>query len=69
MLSFNLGSIVDFEARAPDHAEGFVTGFRNRAALVAYECHPRHVALGRPLVAMCEGGVDGIVVRGLKVDA
>ncbi|MEL6678434.1 MAG: Dabb family protein [Pseudomonadota bacterium] len=62
MLAFAYGPNRDFERKTPDHGEGFVITFRDRAAHLAYERHPTHRALGAQLEQMCEGGADGIAV-------
>ncbi|WP_230374289.1 Dabb family protein [Pontivivens ytuae] len=61
------GVNIDVEGKSPDHEEGFVARFRDRAALAAYAEHPEHRALGARLVEMCEGGADGIVVYDLEL--
>lgn len=67
LLDYRYGPNLDFEGKSPDHGAGFVVTFRDRAAHLAYERHPRHVELGGRLVAMCEGGAAGIVVYDLEV--
>lgn len=62
MLSFESGPNRDFEQKTPDYTHGFVVTFRDRDAHLAYEKHPKHVELGARLVAMCDGGADGIAV-------
>ena len=62
MLAFHYGPNLDFEAKTPDHKDGFIVFFRDREAHLAYERHPKHVALGARLVEMCVGGADGILV-------
>ncbi len=67
MLGFEFGPNLDFEAKSQAHAEGFIATFRDRTAHLAYEAHPIHVAAGARLVAMAEGGHDGILVFDLDV--
>ncbi|MDJ0820998.1 MAG: Dabb family protein [Paracoccaceae bacterium] len=62
MLSFHYGPNLDFEAKTPNHSDGFIVFFRDREAHLAYERHPKHVALGARLVSMCVGGAEGILV-------
>lgn len=67
MLGYDHGPNLDFEDKSAEYASGFVIRFRDRAAHLAYERHPEHVALGSELVEMCEGGEDGILVFDLEV--
>ena len=66
---FQHGPNRDYEAKSPEHPYGFVAQFRDRDALAHYAEHPEHKALGARLVAMCDGGVDGIVVYDLEAVA
>ena len=66
LLAYHYGPNLDFENKSPDHSEGFVVMFRDRAAHLAYETHPRHVELGGKLVDMCVGGADGIIVYDIE---
>ena len=66
MLDFAWGANLDFEAKSPEYAYGFIVTFRDRAAHLAYERHPRHKELGAKLVAMCKGGHAGILVFDLQ---
>ena len=66
MDGFLFGPNLDFENKSPDHKEGFICLFRDKAALEAYASNPRHQELGGQLVSMCVGGVDGIVVYDLE---
>lgn len=56
------GPNIDLEAKSPDYVAGFVASFTSQEALEAYAADPRHQALGARLVALCDGGVDGILV-------
>ena len=67
MLAFHAGVNRDFEAKSPRHRSGFVVTFRDRAAHLAYDSHPAHKAAGARLVALCNGGYEGIVVYDLEV--
>lgn len=64
--SFAHGPNRDYEGKSAGHPYGFVMAFRDRAALAAYDAHPRHRAAGARLVALCDGGHAGIVVYDLE---
>lgn len=68
MLEFRHGPNRDYERKSPRHGHGFVIVFRDRAAHLAYDSHPRHKAAGARLVDLCEGGYEGIVVYDLDTD-
>lgn len=59
---FCAGPNRDFEGKSPDFSFGFTLDARDETALTAYAVHPDHKALGARLVALCEGGGDGIMV-------
>ena len=61
-LDFAHGQNIDAEGKSPDHPYGFCCTFRDRAALDRYAADADHRALGARLVALCNGGADGIVV-------
>lgn len=65
---FAHGLNVDAEGKSPNHPYGFICRFENRAALGLYAADPRHQALGGRLVALCDGGADGIVVYDLDTE-
>ena len=67
MLGFRSGPNRDFENKSGSYTYGFVCTFRDREAHLAYERHPVHQAAGRDLVALCEGGYDGIIVFDLEI--
>lgn len=67
MAGFSWGPNRDFENKSFNYSHGFVCRFRDREAHLAYERHPVHQAAGRDLVALCEGGYDGIMVFDLEV--
>ena len=67
MVSFRSGPNRDYENKSGKYTHGFVCTFRDREAHLAYERHPAHQAAGRDLVALCEGGYDGIIVFDLEV--
>jgi hypothetical protein len=68
MTDFRHGPNRDYEQKSPRHGHGFVITFRDRAAHLAYDGHPRHRDAGSRLVALCEGGHDGIVVYDIETD-
>lgn len=69
LISIEAGPNKDFEQKSGDFSHGFVASFENEAALQDYATHPEHQRLGKELVALCNGGVDGIVVFDLDVGA
>lgn len=56
----------DYELKSPDYPHGFTIDFTDQAALANYAQNPEHRALGARLVALCEGGADGIIVYDLE---
>ncbi len=66
---FQHGPNRDYEAKSPEYPYGFVAQFRDQEALALYAENPVHKALGARLVAMCEGGANGIVVYDLDAVA
>ena len=68
MLDFRHGPNRDYEAKSGAHPYGFVIVFRDRAAHMAYDGHPQHKAAAARLVALCEGGADGIVVYDIEAE-
>lgn len=67
MESFRAGPNRDYENKSGNYTYGFVCTFRDRQAHLAYESHPAHQAAGRDLVALCDGGYDGIIVFDLEI--
>jgi hypothetical protein len=67
MIAFQHGSNRDYEAKSARYSMGFICTFRDRAAHLTYETHPAHQAAGRDLVALCSGGVAGIMVFDLEI--
>lgn len=65
-LDFRHGPNRDYEQKSPRHGHGFVITFRDRDAHLAYDAHPRHKAAGSRLVALCDGGYDGIMVYDIE---
>lgn len=66
---FLSGPNRDFEAKSQDFPAGFTIDFASEEALQTYADHPEHKALGARLVAICQGGADGIMVFDLEGDA
>ena len=67
MLDYCQGVNRDYEDKTAQYGHGFIVTFTDRAAHLQYETHPTHQRLGADLVAMCEGGYDGITVFDLEV--
>ncbi|SEK83736.1 Dabb family protein [Pacificibacter marinus] len=67
LLSFQTGPNIDLEHKSQKFTHGFVMKFDSQSALEAYAVHPDHIAAGGDLVAICEGGGDGIMVFDLAV--
>lgn len=59
---FRAGPNRDYEGKTPDYQYGFTLDAKNAKALAAYAVHPEHQALGGRLVALCQGGGDGVAV-------
>ena len=59
---FVLGPNRDYENLSPGFTAGFIGTFDSPAALAIYAEHPDHKALAARLVALCDGGVSGIMV-------
>ena len=68
MLEFRDGPNRDYENKTARFGHGFVITFRDRAAHLAYDGHPQHKNAGARLVALCQGGYDGIMVYDLETD-
>ncbi|WP_245258829.1 MULTISPECIES: Dabb family protein [unclassified Chelatococcus] len=62
MLGFEGGHDTSPEGLARGYTHGFVVDFADAAARDAYLAHPDHKVAGAALVALCEGGIDGILV-------
>lgn len=66
-LGFEHGPNRDFETLSPGWDAGFICRFADAAALAVYAADPAHKALGARLVALCAGGVAGLMVIDLDV--
>lgn len=51
------------------YLHGFTIDFADWDALAAYQAHPDHKRAGAALVAAAQGGIDGILVFDLPIDA
>ncbi|MEM5477331.1 Dabb family protein [Pacificibacter sp. AS14] len=67
LLSFQAGPNIDLEQKSQKFTHGFVMTFDSQTALEAYAIHRAHKAAGGALVAICDGGGDGIMVFDLVV--
>ncbi|MEM6372541.1 MAG: Dabb family protein [Pseudomonadota bacterium] len=65
--NFCAGPNRDFENKSPDFPFGFTLDATDATALSRYAADPGHRALGAQLVALCEGGGQGIIVYDLEV--
>lgn len=68
MLSLSFGPNADFEDKSEQYSDGFVAAFVSREALAVYAEHPKHLELGKRLVANCVNGGDGIIVFDIVSD-
>ena len=59
---FVSGPNLDLEGRSVGFPSGFTLDAEDAAALQRYGEHPEHQALSAQLVALCDGGVEGIMV-------
>jgi hypothetical protein len=66
-LSFDFGPNIDLERKSQGYSHGFLVRFTDRNALEQYAVHPDHQTAGAALIALCEGGADGILVFDLDV--
>lgn len=65
--SFEHGPNRDFECKSQDYPYGFIASFDDAVALSRYAKDPDHLALGARIVALCQGGADGIMVVDIAV--
>lgn len=61
------GTNVSPEGLDRGFRDGFVMDLEDEAARDAYLVDPRHVAAASPVVALLEGGMDGVMVVDLKI--
>lgn len=62
VLAIHSGRSESPEKIERGYLHGFTVDFTDWAALAAYQSHPDHVRVGAALVAVAEGGLDGILV-------
>lgn len=62
IVAFSGGPNVSPEGLGRGYSHGFVVDFADAAARDGYLPHPDHQTAAAALVAICEGGVEGIVV-------
>jgi hypothetical protein len=67
ILDVKLGANVSPEGLGQGYTHGFVVDFTDAAARDAYLPHPAHQKAGAALVAVAEGGIDGILVFDLEM--
>ena len=63
---FCAGPNLDFEGKSQDYPYGFTFDAVDAETLSTYGGHPEHVELGTRLIALCQGGGEGIVVYDLE---
>jgi hypothetical protein len=62
ILSITAGKDNSPEGLRRGHTHGFTVDFDSAESRDAYLPHPAHQNVGARIVAICEGGVDGITV-------
>jgi hypothetical protein len=67
MIRFDAGANVSPEKLARGYGHAFVIDFVDVAARDAYLIHPDHKAAGGALVALTDGGVDGLIVFDFEI--
>lgn len=63
---FRAGPNVSQEGFEQGFTEGFTIDFEDETALNAYLHHPTHQEIGQDLVAMLQGGTEGLIVFDLE---
>lgn len=66
-VAFQHGPNYDLEQKSQHYSYGFICSFADKHALQSYAENPHHQALGARLVALCNGGADGIWVADIAV--
>ncbi|NCO85249.1 MAG: Dabb family protein [Rhodobacterales bacterium] len=66
-LGFEHGVNRDYENLSPGWDAGFICRFTDAAALATYAADPEHRALSQRLLALCAGGLAGLMVIDLDV--
>lgn len=67
ILAVHTGGNVSPEGLGRGYTHGFTMDLIDAAARDAYLPHPAHQAAGAALVAVAEGGIEGILVFDLEV--
>ncbi|MFO1150003.1 MAG: Dabb family protein [Alsobacter sp.] len=67
VLAVRTGPNVSPEGLGRGYTQGFVVDFADAAARDAYLPHPAHQTAGAALVAVAEGGIEGILVFDLEM--
>jgi len=62
LVKFEFGNNLDFEQKSIDFNSGFIASFDSYDSLIEYNNNSNHVALGKKLVSMTNGGYKGIIV-------
>jgi hypothetical protein len=68
ILAVHSGPNTSPEGLGRGYTKGFVVDFADAAARDAYLPHPAHQKAGAALVAVAEGGIEGILVFDLEMD-
>lgn len=66
LVSAVFGRNTNEEGLSRGYNDGFVMVFRDAASRDAYLEHPEHKAVAGAMVAVLEGGIDGVVVADLE---
>ena len=67
ILAIHSGRSESPEQIERGYLHGFTVDFTDWDALAAYQSHPDHKRVGAALVAVAEGGIDGILVFDLPI--
>lgn len=66
LTRFASGPNNSSEGLSRGYTHGFVVTFTDKAARDAYLPHPAHVAAAQKLLAITDGGVDGVLVLDIE---
>lgn len=69
LVALHAGANLPFEHKDHGFDHGFIARFKNAQALANYQADTRHQALGAALVQHASGGLDGIFVFDMPVNA
>ncbi len=67
ILDVRMGANVSPEGLGRGYTHGFVVDFEDEAARDAYLPHPAHQRAGAMIVAVADGGIDGVLVFDLEI--